>query len=152
MTTVEGCLFWRHLYTWGLECKYDSLAASHNMGKSEQRKHFSSASIPSLFSQTGTDLTASYLTGLSWSPTSRDGWQARAQAPNASMLPWKLFMKTLQPLLRDRVGVEHSVFAARQLCQCFTVRHCTAVDFFPLCGWSKWAYYGFPWMTEDIHH
>lgn len=73
-------------------------------GESEQTKLFSSASIPELFSQTGTDWTASYLAGLSWFPTSRDGWRALAWAANTIALPWKLFMKTLQPLLKRWSG------------------------------------------------
>lgn len=112
-------------------------------GKSEQTKLFSSASIPGLFSQTGTDWTASYLTGLSWFPTSRDVWQAWAWAANTITLPWKLFMKTLQPLLKDGVGVEHSMFVTRQLCQCFTVCHSAVVDLFPLCNWCKQPYHSF---------
>lgn len=121
-------------------------------GGSEQTKHFSSASVRGLFSQTGTDWTASYFTGLSWFPTSRDGWQAQARAPNTTTLPWKLFRKTLQPLLKDGVGVERAAFVARQLCQCFTVCSLAAVDFFSLCDWGKQAYHSFSWMTESIHH
>lgn len=127
------------------------------MGPSEQIKHFSSAFIRGLFNQTGTDWTASYLAGLSWFPTSRDDWQARARAPNTAMLPWKLFMKTLQPLFkrwsgRWAFGVCSST-ALSMLCssQCFTVCCWAAVDLFPPCDWSKQPY-RLSWMTEGIHH
>lgn len=58
-----------------------------------------------------TDWAASYIAGISRFTTNRDSWRARARVPNTASLPWKLFRKTLQPLLKDGVGVERSVFS-----------------------------------------